>query len=153
MYANGFFEEKRRSPAGFAAVVGVHVALLGALALYGTTQFVREPGNNIDVINIPLQPDPPPIPPPPEETETMTDWELIHFILSDYYLWAGLQHEFNGDSAINKSWVDELRAGRYHGRPRTGERPWGSGDDTGVWQEFDLGTAIWSPARGASWTG
>jgi len=65
MYANGFFEEKRRSPAGFAAVVGVHGALLGVLALYGTTQFVREPPTIIDVTSIPLPDDPPPIPPPP----------------------------------------------------------------------------------------
>ncbi|HTU09390.1 MAG TPA: TonB family protein [Allosphingosinicella sp.] len=65
MYANGFFEEKRRSPAGFAAVAGVHVALLGVLALYGTTQFVLQKGPTTIVRPIPIDPDPPPPPPPP----------------------------------------------------------------------------------------
>ena len=43
MYANGFFEEQRRSPASLATVIGLHAAAFGALILFGTTTFTREP--------------------------------------------------------------------------------------------------------------
>ena len=39
MYANGFFEEKRRSPVSFAAVVGLHAVALDAVIMFGTTTF------------------------------------------------------------------------------------------------------------------
>ncbi len=66
MYANGFFEQKRRSPASLAAVVGLHAAAFGFLILYGTTTFQREDENRLKVINI-KQPEPPPVEPPPRQ--------------------------------------------------------------------------------------
>jgi protein TonB len=65
MYANGFFEERRRSPASLATVIGLHAAAVGALVLFGTTTFVREKDRTPIVISIPNPEDPPPVPPPP----------------------------------------------------------------------------------------
>jgi protein TonB len=66
MYANGFLEEKRRSPVSFGAVVGLHVAALSAVIMFGTTTFQREAPQVIDLIPIrPDRPIPPENPPPP----------------------------------------------------------------------------------------
>jgi protein TonB len=46
-------------------VIGLHVAALGAVMLFGTTTFIQQVERNPKVINIPLPDDPPPIPPPP----------------------------------------------------------------------------------------
>lgn len=69
MYANGFFEQQRRSPASLAAVVGLHAAAFGFLILYGTTSFQREEENRLTAINIKQPEPPPPVPPPPEERQ------------------------------------------------------------------------------------
>ena len=90
---------------------------------------------------------------PPEVVADMSQWELVNYVLVDLYDWAGLKADFNPDSAINKAWADDLHAGRYHGRPRTAERRWGTPDRGGVWQEFDLGIAVWTQEQGASWNG
>lgn len=66
MYANGFFEQKRRSPLSLAAVVGLHAAALGAVILFGTTTFQRVDPERMKLITI--RPDPPipdEVPPPP----------------------------------------------------------------------------------------
>lgn len=66
MYANGFFEEKRRSPAGFVAVVAVHGAALAALIAFGTSTFLPPDKSGIKIITIrPDPPIPPEVPPPP----------------------------------------------------------------------------------------
>jgi protein TonB len=65
MYANGFFEEKRLSPAGLATVIGLHAAALGAVMLFGTTTFHRVDPPRLKIIDISIPPPPPVIPPPP----------------------------------------------------------------------------------------
>ncbi len=69
MYANGFFEQQRRSPASLGLVVGLHAAAFAALMLYGTTTFEVEAENRLKVINVPEVQPPPPLPPPPPRTE------------------------------------------------------------------------------------
>lgn len=71
MYANGFFEENRRSPVSFIAVLGLHGAALAAVIMFGTTTFVTNKAPTTTLIDItepedPL-PDPPPPPPRPDE--------------------------------------------------------------------------------------
>ena len=70
MYANGFFEQQRRSPASLAVVITLHAAALGGLILYGTTTFVRERDSNLTVFNVPRPVDPPPPVPQPPEPQT-----------------------------------------------------------------------------------
>jgi protein TonB len=70
MYANGFFEEKRRSPVSLAAVIGLHGAAIAVLALYGTTHFVANKAPITQVFNVPIDEPPPPVPPPPPQPPT-----------------------------------------------------------------------------------
>jgi len=69
MYANGFFEQQRRSPTSLALVVTLHAAAFGALILYGTTTFNPPERDGIKIIDIP-RPTPPPPPPPPPRPDT-----------------------------------------------------------------------------------
>ncbi len=65
MYANGFLEQKKRSPVGLAVVVGLHATALGAVILFGTTTFQKEAERRLVVTNV-IEPHiPPPDPPPP----------------------------------------------------------------------------------------
>jgi len=68
MYATGFLQEKRRSPVSLAAVVGLHVAAIGAVIMFGTTTFIANKGGTITMIDIPIEPPPPPDQPPPPRT-------------------------------------------------------------------------------------
>ena len=70
MQAAGFLEQKKRSPIGFALVVLAHLAVLTALALASTPQFIRDRLTTI-VTPIPVPPEPPPEP-PRETRETRT---------------------------------------------------------------------------------
>ena len=82
----------------------------------------------------------------------LNDWQLLHWILPSLFEWAGV--DYNPDAGTSKAWVDELRAGRYRGRPRTGERPYGEGADIGLWMECDHGVLLYRVGDGAaSWTG
>ena len=65
MYANGYLEQKRRSPASLAAVIGLHGAALAAVMIYGTYTFVKENPQRLIAINITDPQIPPPEPPPP----------------------------------------------------------------------------------------
>ena len=70
MYANGYFEQKRRSPASLAVVVSLHGAALAALMLYGTSHFVAEKAQRTIVFNVPIDiPPPPETPPPPPQPQ------------------------------------------------------------------------------------
>lgn len=91
-------------------------------------------------------------PVPPEVVITMTDWQLINWVLATLYDWAGLGHEFNHDGGIQKCWVAALRAGHYPGRPRTGDRAFGNPTE-GWWAEFENGLLIYKPDGDMSWTG
>lgn len=99
----------------------------------------------------------PPAPPTPEEVASMSDWQLINFVLQPLYEWAGLADEFNPKAGLTKTWVAALRAGVYAGRPRTGERHYGSEDgknpDEGVWAEFDHRVLIYKHDGTMSWNG
>ena len=64
MYANGFLEERRRSPASLAAVIGLHGAALAAVMIFGTYHFVAQKAPITTVITIPDDQVPPPLPPP-----------------------------------------------------------------------------------------
>ena len=64
MYANGFFEQRRRSPASFALVVALHAAGFGALILAGGTQIIEQIRHRTEIRFIPIPPDPQPVPPP-----------------------------------------------------------------------------------------
>lgn len=65
MYANGFLEERRRSPASLAAVIGLHAAALGAVMIFGTTTFIAQKDGRTVVFNVPIPQPPDPVPPPP----------------------------------------------------------------------------------------
>lgn len=72
MYANGFFEQNRRSPASLALVIALHAGAFAALALYGTTQFARQETDRTAIFDVPIVEPPPPLPPPPDRQEAGT---------------------------------------------------------------------------------
>lgn len=79
-------------------------------------------------------------------------WQLKGWILSSLYEWAGIP--FNPDSGTATAWCDFLRKGTYLGRPRTEERPYGEGDQAGVWIEYEGGCLLYRLSDGqASITG
>jgi protein TonB len=64
MYANGFLEERRRSPASLAAVIGLHGAALAAVMMFGTYTFLPPDRSGLKIITI--RPEPP-VPPPDQQ--------------------------------------------------------------------------------------
>ena len=80
----------------------------------------------------------------------LSDWEVLNWIAPELWRWAGI--DYNAEALTSKAWLAELRAGRYRGRPRTADRPYGEG--RGDWAEFDLGTVVTTSATGEwSWNG
>ena len=77
MYANSFLDQQRRSPVSFAAVLGLHVAALGAVIMFGTTTFAPQKAGNMTIFDVPIEEPPPPDQPPPprqqEETPRQVD--------------------------------------------------------------------------------
>lgn len=89
---------------------------------------------------------------PPEVVMVLTDWQIRNWILPDLYMWAGIG--YNPDAGTAQGWVEALRAGHYLGRPRTDERPYGEGEEAGVWVEYENGMLVYRFRDGeASWTG
>jgi hypothetical protein len=88
---------------------------------------------------------------PPEVVEAMNDWELTNYVLAQLYEWAQLP--FDPESGMAKTWVAALRAGVYARRPRTDARPYGEGDGTGWWAEFDQRVLIYNRDGTMSWNG
>lgn len=78
MYANGFLEERRRSPASLGAVIGLHAAALGAVMVFGTTTFLPPDRSGIKIITIrPDPPIPPEVrPPPPRQNNDPTPRQI-----------------------------------------------------------------------------
>jgi protein TonB len=76
MYANGFLEQKKRSPVSLAAVVGLHATALGAVILFGTTTFQREAEHRLIAVNITEPQIPPEIPPPPPRPDQPTTRQI-----------------------------------------------------------------------------
>src|SRR5207237_4569455 len=69
MYANGFLEQKQRSPVSLATVVGLHATALAAVILFGTTTFQKAIERRLTVTNV-IEPHiPPPDPPPPPQPD------------------------------------------------------------------------------------
>lgn len=83
--------------------------------------------------------------------QAMNDWELTNWVLATLYEWAGIP--FNPGSGLAKTWVEALRNGVYAGRPRTAERPFGEGDGSGVWAEFDYRVLMYKADGTMSWNG
>jgi murein DD-endopeptidase MepM/ murein hydrolase activator NlpD len=87
---------------------------------------------------------------PPEVVEVLNDWEVLNWVMPDLWAWAGVP--YNPEALTSKAWLQELRQGRYRGRPRTADR--GYGDGRGSWAEFDLGVVVTRADSGEwSWTG
>jgi hypothetical protein len=82
----------------------------------------------------------PPQPLPPEGITMLNDEEALAQVVTP--LWAPISttDASGGYTAIAKSWVRELRAGRYRGAPISGEMGLAGG---GVWQRFTDGVAVW----------
>lgn len=88
---------------------------------------------------------------PPEVVAVLSDWEVLNWIAPDLWQWAGVA--YNPDALTSKAWLAELRAGRYRGRPRTADRPYGD-PERGAWAEFDAGVVVTRSDTGEwSWEG
>ncbi len=84
MYANGFLEERRRSPASLAAVIGLHGAALAAVMMFGTYTFVKENPQRLIAINITDPQIPPPEPaPPPRPVDQQTPQRVDRVTATD----------------------------------------------------------------------
>jgi hypothetical protein len=89
---------------------------------------------------------------PPEVVVMLSDWEMLNWVMPDLWQWAGVP--YNPESLTSKAWLEELRQGRYRGRPRTDDRRYGEGDGRGHWAEFDLGVCVTRSDSGEwSWHG
>jgi hypothetical protein len=87
---------------------------------------------------------------PPEVVEVLSDFEVLNWVMPDLWQWAKIPYNPNG--LTSKAWLAELRAGRYRGRPRTADRPYGDG--RGDWAEFDAGVVVTDAGKGEwSWEG
>ena len=112
-----------------------------------TEQGVANVGGLQALALVPLE-----LPPEPETLMLMEDWQLKAWVLADLYSWAGIP--YNPESGTAQGWVQALRDGHYLGRPRTDERPYGAGEDAGVWVEYDGGVLLYRLRDGqASWKG
>ena len=65
----------------------------------------------------------------------LNDWELLHWVMPELWGWQTIP--YNPEALTSKAWLEELRQGRYRGRPRTADRPYGTGDQAGHWAEFE----------------
>lgn len=87
---------------------------------------------------------------PPEVVSMLSDWEMLNWVMPDLWGWAGVG--YNPESLTAKAWLQELREGRYRGRPRTDDRPYGDG--RGHWAEFSSGVVVTRTDSGEwSWNG
>jgi murein DD-endopeptidase MepM/ murein hydrolase activator NlpD len=87
---------------------------------------------------------------PEEAMKVLNDWELAHWIMPELWGWAGIP--YNPEALTSKAWLEELRQGRYRGRPRTADRPYGDG--RGHWAEFEQGCVVTRTDSGEwSWQG
>lgn len=68
----GFFEQKNGSPTGFAVVVAMHAAVLGALVLIKGPQIIAPYNPPLVVTPIRVPPDPPPVRPQVDEPQRVS---------------------------------------------------------------------------------
>lgn len=76
---------------------------------------------------------------PPEVVAMLSDWEMLNWVMPDLWAWAGVA--YNPEALTSKAWLQELREGRYRGRPRTTDREYGD-PVRGAWAEFDAGVVV-----------
>lgn len=81
---------------------------------------------------------------PPVETHLYTDEELDQ-LLAELFAGGG---DYNPALAIDRSWRDEYRAGRYRGRPEDGEQPF----HDGARRVFEFGVCVYRNGT-TSWVG
>ena len=74
----GFFAQKRNSPGGLALVVLLHAALIAAVILIKSPQFIRHMGGPLIVTTYPVEVDPPRDPPPPQRHPQPSTESLDH---------------------------------------------------------------------------
>ena len=90
--------------------------------------------------------------PPPETATMLEDWQVLHWVMPE--IWQAAERPYNPDALTSSAWLAELRAGRYRGRPRSDDRPYGEGDLAGHWAEFEAGVCTTNAATGGwSWSG
>ena len=88
----------------------------------------------------------------PEAVEMLSDDQILHWIMPPLWDLAGIP--YNPDALTSKAWLGEFRAGRYRGRPRTVDMPYGTDDDAGHWCEYESGLVTTRSAGGEwSWQG
>lgn len=68
----GFFEQRRASPTGFALVVAMHAAVIGAVLLIKGPQVIPRVFVPTSIFNVPPERDPDPIPPERVEPEAQS---------------------------------------------------------------------------------
>ena len=88
----------------------------------------------------------------PEVVAMLEDWQVLNWVMPDLWRWAEVP--YNPEALSSKAWLQELRQGRYRGRPRTADRPYGEGDQSGHWVEFEDGVLVTRTGSGEwSWNG
>lgn len=88
----------------------------------------------------------------PEVVAMLEDWQVLNWLMPDLWQWADVP--YNPEALSSKAWLQELRQGRYRGRPRTADRPYGEGDQSGHWAEFEDGVLVTRTGSGEwSWNG
>ncbi|HEY0627305.1 MAG TPA: TonB family protein [Allosphingosinicella sp.] len=76
----GFLEKKPISPTGVVLVVGMHAALITALAMSKMDMPAMPEFIPLPTTNIPIPPDPQPIPDPPKQTEEVRPKTQIDYV-------------------------------------------------------------------------
>lgn len=74
----GFFAQKRSSPTSLALVILLHAAVLAAVIMIKSPQFMRIDDGPIVIRNIPIEPDPDPVPPPPQQPRPQQPRQIDH---------------------------------------------------------------------------
>jgi hypothetical protein len=74
---------------------------------------------------------------PPQGVEMLEDWQVLHWVMPE--VWRAAGFAYNPEALTSKAWLEELRAGRYRGRPLTDDKRYGEGDQAGHWCEFTHG--------------
>lgn len=85
----GFFAQKRNSPGGLALVVLLHAALIAAVILIKSPQFIRHMGGPIVVRSYPVEVDPPEVLPPPQRHSQPTNESVDHPTPPEHFAFTG----------------------------------------------------------------
>ena len=86
---------------------------------------------------------------PPQGVEMLEDWQVLHWVMPE--VWRAAGFAYNPEALTSKAWLEELRAGRYRGRPLTDDKRYGEGDQAGHWCEFANGL-VTTRTDGGEWS-